>query len=115
MAAVKIGANGPILSTRQNLDFYVGAKITALKVALREAHNAKLLVDQIVQADLVALGYGDGTGGTANETGYLRAALAACQDLDNLRFGLQTAQAPATNAAGGYVYENDLKYACQSE
>jgi hypothetical protein len=115
MAAVKIGSNGPILQTRQNLDFYVGVKITALKVALREAHNAKLLVDQVVNADLLALGYGDGNNGTANEIGYLRAALAACQDLDLLRLGQQTTQAPATNAANGYVYENDLKYACQSE
>jgi len=109
MAVVKIGSNNPLLSTRANLDFYIGAKITALKVALREAHNAKLLVDQVADADLLALGYGDGNNGTANEIGYLRSALLACEDLDKIHLG----QTPTKTLP--YVYENDLKYACQSQ
>lgn len=109
MALVRVGANANLLSSRANLDFYVGQKVQALNQALREAQNAKLLVDQLANADLVALGYGDGTGGTANEIGYLRSGLAACDDLQKIRLG----QTPAQTLP--YVYQNDLKYICQAE
>jgi hypothetical protein len=109
MAAVKIGSNAAILSSRSNLDFYVGQVVQNLVKALREAQNAKLLLDQIAGPDLVAMGYGDGNNGTANEIGYLRSGLAACDDLQKIHLG----QAPAQ--AQPYVYQNDLKYICQAE
>lgn len=109
MAAVKIGSNAPILASKAALDAIVGARVDALIKAMREAHNIKLLVDQVSDADLKALGYNDGTAGTANDIGYLRSGLLACEDLDKIRLG----QTPTATLP--HVFEDDLKYICQSQ
>jgi hypothetical protein len=104
MAAVKLGSNAGILANRAALDLAVGQKIAALKKAIREARDLKLLVDQVANSDLVAMSYGDGTGGTADEIGYLRTALSDAEELYKIF------NATATARTLPYDFDSAMKY-----
>ncbi len=57
MAAVTLASNAPILSDRATMNSFVGQRVAALRKAL--SHAAKLLISQIADADLKALGFND--------------------------------------------------------
>lgn len=104
MAILNIGQNAQTLASKSQLNLVAGQKIAAIMAALREANDLKLLLDQIANADLVALGFGDGTNGTANEVGYLKTALASAADLYGIMSGLGAVNALPHN------YTNDFRY-----
>ena len=85
---IKIGQNAGIFANKAALDFYIGPRVAAVRKALRELADAKLLVDQLSNPELVTLGYDGGGDGNSNEVNYLRTALLAGDRLDKVRRGI---------------------------
>jgi len=104
MAILNIGQNAQTLASKSALNQVAGAKIAAVLSALREANDLKLLLDQIANADLVTLGFGDGTNGTANEVGYLKTALACAADLYGIMNGVAAVNQLPFNYASNLRY-----------
>lgn len=102
--AVKIGQNASILNNKANLDFFIGGKAAALLNAAEDAYAAKQMLDQLSNAELAAIGYGDGTAGTADEVNYLRTAALAFEDV----WKVITAVAPTKTLP--HDYRADIRY-----
>jgi hypothetical protein len=104
MPAPKIGTNANIMANRGTLDSVLGQRVAALKRALRDLADMKALLDQYADAELLAMNYTNGTGGTADEVGYIRSALADAAELAKVFNGQATARALP------YNFDSAMKY-----
>jgi hypothetical protein len=103
---LSIGLNSQILSSKTAVNSAVGTKVANLLRAIRELNDLKQMFEQYTDAELKALGFGDGTEGTDNEIGYgIRTPLLAGEDLYKILNGQTPTAAQPTNYAQqcGYV------------
>jgi hypothetical protein len=107
--AIKIGLNAPKFANKTALDAAAGLIIADLRRTLRRAHDFKLLLDQFSNADLMAIGYTDGTDDTPNETGYLKGGVQCANDL----YLIANNQAPV--AATPHDYDAEMRYVAGTE
>ncbi len=107
--AIKIGLNAPKFANKAALDAYAGQIVADLRRTLRRAHEFKQLLDQFSGADLVAIGYADGTNNTPNEVGYLKGGVQCACDV----YLLANNQAPTTPAP--HDYDAEMRYVAGTE
>jgi hypothetical protein len=86
--AIKIGINATILASKASLDTVLGQKVSALRRALRDLADFKLLLDQVDNPYLVSLGYDGGADGNGGEVNYVRSILFGGKRLYDVSHGV---------------------------
>jgi hypothetical protein len=102
---LSIGLNSQILASKTNVNNAVGTKVANLLRAIRELNDLKQMFAQYTDAELKALGFGDGTEGTDNEIGYgIRDPLLCGEDLFKLLHGQTPTMAANTDYSAKLAY-----------
>jgi hypothetical protein len=104
--SIKIGINAPKFASKNDLNFFVGTKVAALRKALRDVYDARQLLAQYSTADLNAVGF---TSTPDDEVGYLLGSLKCGSSL------YQLSKNTTPEVAAPHDYDLEMRYAAATD